>query len=113
MLCAGCERLDREEGDQGRLPPVRPELLPALPARSPPGGGGRHVDRSPRLPLPAAQLGRQRLRVRRGPADSDGPAPFPVGAWSGMRPMTRVPLPGEETTVSSPATAASRSRMLV
>ena len=48
--------------------------------------------------------GGARGRVRRRPAGSQP---------SGMRPMTRVPLPGVETIVSSPPTAASRSRMLV
>ena len=37
--------------DQGRLAPVRAELLPALPARRAAGRGGRHLDRSHRLPL--------------------------------------------------------------
>ena len=44
--------------DQGRLAPVRPELLPALPARGAPPRGGRHVDQPHRLPLrdPPARL---------------------------------------------------------
>ena len=42
---------DPAPGDQGRLAPVRAELLPALPARGPPGRGRRHVDGTPRLPL--------------------------------------------------------------
>ena len=37
--------------DQGRLAPVRTELLPALPARGPPGRGRRHLDRPHRVPL--------------------------------------------------------------
>ena len=38
-------------GDQGRLAPVRAELLPALPAGGPPAADDRHVDGAPRLPL--------------------------------------------------------------
>ena len=41
-------------GHQGRLAPLRAELLPALPAGGAPGGDGRHVDQPPRLPLPRA-----------------------------------------------------------
>ena len=37
--------------DQGRLTPVRPQLLPALPARRPPGRGDRHLHLPHRLPL--------------------------------------------------------------
>ena len=37
--------------DQGRLAPVRAELLPALPPGRPPVRGGRHVDGPHRLPL--------------------------------------------------------------
>src|ERR1700740_333152 len=44
-------RADPAQGDQGRLAPVRPQLLPALPARGAPGAGGRHVDVAHRLPL--------------------------------------------------------------
>ena len=39
------------EGDQGRLPPVRTELLPALPPGGTPGRVRRHVDVPHRLPL--------------------------------------------------------------
>ena len=39
------------QGHQGRLAPVRAQLLPALPAGGPPGRDRRHVDVSHRLPL--------------------------------------------------------------
>ena len=45
----------RAPRDQGRLAPVRAQLLPALPPRRPPGRGGRHVDQSHRLPLRRAR----------------------------------------------------------
>ena len=48
--------------DQGRLAPLRPELLPPLPSRSPPGRGSRHLDEPHRLPLhPAALKPRRRF----------------------------------------------------
>ena len=37
-------------GDQGGLAPLRPQLLPPLPARRPPGRDVRHLDLPPRLP---------------------------------------------------------------
>ncbi len=43
---------------QGRLPPVRPELLPALPAGRAPGRGGGHLHRAPGVPLRRARHGR-------------------------------------------------------
>ena len=42
-------------GHQGRLAPVRAELLPALPPGGPPGPGRRELDEPPRLPLRAAR----------------------------------------------------------
>ena len=39
------------QGDQGRLAPLRAELLPPLPARGPPAADGRHLHVAPRLPL--------------------------------------------------------------
>ena len=42
-------RDDPAPRDQGRLAPLRAELLPALPARRPAGRGGRHLDRPHRL----------------------------------------------------------------
>src|SRR3954451_6096863 len=47
----GTERADPAEGDQGWLPPVRTELLPAVPARRAHGPGDRHVDVAPRPAL--------------------------------------------------------------
>ena len=44
--------------DQGRLAPLRSELLPPLPARRPAGRGDRHVDEPHRLSLRGPQLGR-------------------------------------------------------
>ena len=38
-------------GDQRRVAPLRAQLLPALPARGPPGRGGGHLDWPHRLPL--------------------------------------------------------------
>ena len=40
---------------QGRLAPVRAELLPALPPGRPAGRDGRHLDEPPRLPLRRAR----------------------------------------------------------
>ena len=42
--------------DQGRLAPLRSELLPPLPARRPAGRGDRHVDEPHRLSLRRPQL---------------------------------------------------------
>ena len=42
---------DSAQGDEGRLVPVRAELLPPLPAGGAHGAGDRHVDLPPRLPL--------------------------------------------------------------
>ena len=51
-------------GHQGWLAPVRTELLPPLPTRGPPVGGGRHVDLPSRLPLHRQAAGvRHRVRV--------------------------------------------------
>ena len=49
-------RADPAARDQGRLAPVRAELLPALPARRAAGRGDRHVDEPPRLPLRRPRL---------------------------------------------------------
>ena len=61
--------------DQGRVAPLCTQLLPALSARRPAGGGDRHLDRAHRLPLhrPAAEpcgpghecRPRRRLELRR------------------------------------------------
>jgi hypothetical protein len=39
------------QGDEGRLPPVRPQLLPPLPPGRPHGPAGRHRNVPPRVPL--------------------------------------------------------------
>ena len=56
------------QGDQGRLAPLRAELLPQIPARGAIPGAGRHFHVSPRLPLhrPADRdvAGRAAPRVR-------------------------------------------------
>ena len=44
-------RDDPAPRDQGRLPPLRTELLPPLSARGPTGTGDRLIDDAPRLPL--------------------------------------------------------------
>ena len=45
-------------GHEGRFAPLRPELLPSLPARRPHGPGHRHLDLAPRLPLHRPPVGR-------------------------------------------------------
>ena len=61
-----CARRGRDDElpaprDQGRLAPVRAELLPALSPRGAPGRGHRQLDEPPRLPLrPARRLRRLR-----------------------------------------------------
>ena len=45
------------QGDEGRLVPVRAELLPALPAGGAHGAADRHVDLPPRLSLHRARSG--------------------------------------------------------
>ena len=41
----------RAAGDQGRLPPVRTQLLPAVPPRRPSGADTRHLHQPSRVPL--------------------------------------------------------------
>ena len=48
---------DPAQGDEGRLVPLRAQLLPALPAGGAHGAGDRHVDLSPRLSLHLARSG--------------------------------------------------------
>ena len=50
-------RAHRPTRDQGRLAPVRPELLPALPARGPSTRGDRHFHESHRLSLRRPMIG--------------------------------------------------------
>jgi formylglycine-generating enzyme required for sulfatase activity len=45
-------------GDQGRLAPLRPELLPAIPARRARTRGDRHLEQPHRLPVRRALNGR-------------------------------------------------------
>ena len=45
-----------DEGDQGRVAPVRAELLPSLSASSAPVPDHRHLDQPPRLPVHPATL---------------------------------------------------------
>src|SRR3954469_2408867 len=51
VLRAAVRRTHPAPDHQGRLAPVRTELLPALPARRPPGRSGRHLDEPHRLSL--------------------------------------------------------------
>ena len=67
------------QGDQGRLAPLRAELLPQIPAGGALPGAGRHVHVSPRLPLhrpaeraAAGRAARVRPRVE----------PWHDGGWS-------------------------------
>src|SRR3954467_9416643 len=48
---SGTHRADSAEGDQGGLPSVRTELLPAVPPRRAHGPGHRHLDVAPRPAL--------------------------------------------------------------
>jgi len=48
---------DRAQGDEGRLAPVRRELLPALPPGGPPCRDDRHVDQPHRFSLRTARIG--------------------------------------------------------
>ena len=51
----GAGRGHPAQGDQGRVAPVCPQLLPALPTGRPPGGGDRHLHQPHRVPLRAAR----------------------------------------------------------
>ena len=59
---------------EGRLAPVRAELLPPLPARRPDAAARRHLDQPPGLPLhqPACE---------RGAAVNDKPALMRPAGW--------------------------------
>ena len=52
------------QGDQGRLVPVRRQLLPALPPRRPPAADDRHRDEPHRLPLRPPRLSTELRRKR-------------------------------------------------
>ena len=71
--------------DQGRLPPVRGHLLPALPAGRPATADGRHRHEPPRVPLRTAtgHRGRRRSRHDRGHGP---PAVVAAGAGAGRDP---------------------------
>ena len=87
-------REHRAPGHQGRLAPVRPQLLPALPSRGAPGRGRRHLDDAHRLSLRAARpRSRGRLNaIRPGRRRSAAPCPRcrPCAACAaGRRPPAR------------------------
>ena len=80
------------EGHQGRLAPVRPQLLPALPASRPPGRDRRHCHLPPRLPVhpsrrPASHAVAPAGRRRRPPRA--GLVPVPAGEWARRSPWPR------------------------
>ena len=58
-------------GDQGRLAPLRAQLLPPLPPGGAAGADDRHLDGAPRLPLrrPHAQPTEPKERASAGPAE--------------------------------------------
>ena len=67
--------------DQGRLAPLRAELLPALPARGAPGRGGRHVDRAHRLSLHRALISSRTGDARSPSGVLDSPHGSSRGTW--------------------------------
>ena len=74
---------DPPQGDEGRLAPVRPELLPALPPRRPDGPAGRHLNLPPGLPLrPPNVMSRPRTDPSGPPPEGrpDQPVPARIGA---------------------------------
>ena len=87
------DRAFRAQGDQGRLAPLRAELLPALPARRAPGRGGRHVDEPHRLPLhraaglsPTADGARHTCACSREASAASVAAAAPLRVASAVRP---------------------------
>ncbi len=74
-------RPDPAQGHEGRVAPVRRELLPALPTGGPDGAGRGHVHVAPRLPLRRARRVEQcaaRDWPRRAPRASAGPPRSPT-----------------------------------
>ena len=61
---------DPAQGDQGRLLPLRRQLLPALPARRPPPADDRHRHEPHRLPLRGSSSSRGLLEPALSPATS-------------------------------------------
>ena len=55
---------DPAQGHEGRLAPVRPELLPALPPGGTDGSAGRHLNQPPRIPPGAPVADRRRCHCR-------------------------------------------------
>ena len=66
---------------QGRLAPLRPQLLPPLPPGRPPGRGRRHLHRAPRLPLHPPRLRSKPAK----PSYRTDPARLPSVRVSGRR----------------------------
>ena len=95
-------RPDRAPRDQGRLAPVRAELLPALPAGGAPGRSGGHVHPAHRLPLHRARFHPKRVMpahpaacwTRRMEAHEElGPIDIVVIGYPADAPMTGDAVP--------------------
>ena len=80
LLPAAAQRRDPAPHHQGRLAPVRAELLPPLPAGGAPGPVGGQLDQPPRLPLHRAR--RLSLRPPASRPCARGAARPPHGARS-------------------------------
>ena len=80
LLRAGPRLADAAPGDQGRLAPLRPQLLSALPPRGSPGRQRRHLDRAHRLSLrgPARLLRKRKAGPGRWPRAGRLPAAPPA-----------------------------------
>ena len=77
-------RPDPAQGDEGRLAPLRAELLPAVPPGRPDGAAHRHLDVPPRLPLHQPRVTQSAGLVR----PSRGEARV-AGGWSTCRDRPR------------------------
>ena len=107
------------QGDQGRLVPVRRQLLPALPAGRPPTADDRHRDEPHRLPLhPAApDAGHPHACAVSGvctrsplhPRTPQHDARVPLGAVPRRCVTARCRFSGEERSTPMPASAFDRS----